>query len=234
VKRILVVGLIVVVGAVGGLLWWTGRSEAPPPLSVDEVGADAAGAGAATDALDGRWEVVAGDDTLAGLRIDEERAGGLSTHTAVGRTGEVTGSLEVEGDEVRSGSFAVDLASLEFTDDPGLPVAERSTYLRSRALETDRFPEAVFTIDAPVPLPDLASGTAREVPVEGTLELHGVEQPMTLLVDVRRTGDDVVLGTTEPVVVRLSDHDIEAPSIPGVATVTDEGSFEFVVVLRRA
>lgn len=231
-KRVLVVGLIVVVGAVGGLLWWTGRSEAPPPLSVDEVGAE--GAEASTGSLDGRWEAVAGDDTVAGLRIDEERAGGLSTHTAVGRTGEVTGSLVVEGDEVVSGSFAVDLASLEFTDDPGIPVAERSTYLRTRALETDTFPEATFTIDGPVTLPDLSGGTARDVPVEGTLELHGVEQPVTLRVDVRRAGDEVVLGTTEPVAVRLADHDIEAPSIPGIATVTDEGSFEFVVVLRRA
>lgn len=232
-KRVLL-GVAVVVLALGGALaWWTSRSEAPAALSID--GVEAVGGVADVAELDGTWRVEADPDTIAGMRILEERAGAIPDHTAVGRTGEVTGSLEVAGGAVTSGSFTVDLTSIEFTDDPGLPVADRSAYLRTRALETDDFPEATFELTEPIALDDLdEAGAADGIAAVGTLVLHGVDRPMTIAVDVRAEGDRVVLATSEPVAVRLPDHDIEPPEIPGVATVTDEGSFEFVVVLRRA
>jgi polyisoprenoid-binding protein YceI len=237
-KRVLVVGLVVVAALVGGAAWWMSRADSPPPLSVDDVAAADDGersTGSDGEALlDGEWVVVRGEDTVAGLRIEEERAGGLANHTAVGRTDQVEGSLVVADGEVTEGTFLVDLAAIEFTDDPGLPVADRSEYLRTRALETDEFPEARFAIAEPVALPALAGGAARGVEVPGVLELRGVEQPVTIRVDVRRDGDEVVLGTSEPVTVRLADHGIEAPAIPGLAKVADEGEFEFVVVLGRA
>ena len=228
--------VVVVVVALGVGAFVLTRSDSPPPLAIDDVaGAEGTTAGAAdlTD-LDGTWQVVGGDDTVAGLRIDEERAAGLGAHTAVGRTGEVTGSLVVADGEVSDGSFAVDLSTIEFTDDPGLPVANRSEYLRTKALETDEFPDARFELTEPVDLSELADRTVRGAEVRGVLELHGVERPATIAVDVRFDGADVVLGTSEPVTVRLADHDIEAPEIPGVAKVAAEGSFEFVVVLQRA
>jgi polyisoprenoid-binding protein YceI len=236
-KRVLVtVAVLVVVIAGGAVAWTLTRPDAPPPLAVDQVGGGEAGEEpqASLDELDGRWEVQAGEDTVAGLRIDEERAAGLGDHTAVGRTGEVTGELVLDAGVVTEGSFVVDLASIEFTDDPGLPVANRSEYLRTQALETDAFPEARFELTEPVALPGLDGGTRRGIEVPGMLELHGVEQPATITVDVRVDGRQVVLGTSEPVVVRLADHDIVAPEIPGVAEVADEGSFEFLVVLTRA
>jgi polyisoprenoid-binding protein YceI len=236
VKRVLVAVAVLVVVVLGGAVAWTvTRSDAPPPLAVDEVGDgdDVDAAPASLGELDGRWEVLEGEDTLAGLRIDEERAAGLGDHTAVGRTGAVAGELVMDGGVVTEGSFVVDLASIEFTDDPGLPVANRSEYLRSQALETDAFPEARFELTEPVELPALDGGTRRDIEVPGVLELHGVEQPTTITVDVRVDGEQVVLGTSEPVVVRLADHDIATPEIPGVAKVVDEGSFEFLVVLTR-
>lgn len=228
---------VVVIGAAGALLLLRGGEE-PPPLQVDDVAADDTSAPDDADAardtdLDGEWAVVVGDDTVAGLRIDEERAAGLANHTAVGRTGAVDGSLTVVDDTITAGTFTVDLRQIEFTDDPGLPVADRSEYLRTRALRTDTFPTAGFTVTAPVELPDLSEGTAT-VEIPGVLDLHGVEVERTLAVDVRVDGDEAVLGTTSPAPVRLSDHQIEAPEIPGVAKVVDEGQFEFVVVLRRS
>lgn len=236
-KKVLAVAVavVVVIGAAGALLWVRGGDE-PPPLQVDDVAADPStpdDADAATGtALDGEWVVVTGEDTVAGLRIDEERAAGLGNHTAVGRTGAVDGSLTVVDDTITAGSFTVDLRQIEFTDDPGLPVADRSEYLRTRALRTDTFPTAGFTVNAPVELPDLTEGTAT-IEIPGVLDLHGVEVERTLAVDVRVDGDEAVLGTTSPAPVRLSDHQIEAPEIPGIAKVVDEGQFEFVVVLRR-
>lgn len=232
-----IVGVVVAIVAVGAGVFVLTRPDAPPPLAIDDVAASAEGTAAGTSDLsdlDGTWRVVAGDDTVAGLRIDEERAAGLGAHTAVGRTGEVTGSLVVTDGEVSDGSFAVDLSAIEFTDDPGLPVANRSEYLRTKALETDEFPDARFELTEPVDLSELADRTVRRAEVRGVLELHGVERPATIAVDVRFDGADVVLGTSEPVTVRLADHGIEAPEIPGVAKVAAEGSFEFVVVLQRA
>jgi polyisoprenoid-binding protein YceI len=239
VKRAFVVGLVVVVGAVGGLLWWMANADSPPPLSIDDVAAAAGGEGRPTGStaeapIDGRWVVQRGEDTVAGLRIGEERAAGLGNHTAVGRTGAVDGSLEVADGRVLEGSFVVDLGSIEFTDDPGLPVANRSAYLRTRGLETDEFPDARFTTLGPVPLPVFEDGVVRGAIVAGSLEIHGVERTRTLRVDVRVSGNQVVLGTSEPVPVRLADHDIDVPEVPGVAKVADEGEFEFVVVLRLA
>lgn len=234
-KRAVVVIVVVMVAAVAAGAFVLNRSDSPPPLAIDDVaGAEGTTARAADLAdLDGTWRVVAGDDTVAGLRIDEERAAGLGAHTAVGRTGAVTGSLVVDDGRVTDGSFAVDLSTIEFTDDPGLPVANRSEYLRTKSLETDEFPDARFEITSPVDLTDIAAGTVRSAKVRGVLELHGVERPAVIAVDVRFDGDDVVLGTSEPVTVRLADHGIEAPEIPGVAKVAAEGSFEFVVVLQR-
>lgn len=235
-KRALVGLIVVVVMVAAGGLWWTGRSDAPAALDIDDVGAGStAGASVDPTELTGTWTVATGPDTVAGMRIAEERAGALPDHTAVGRTGQVAGTLEVADGRVTSATFAVDLASIEFTDDPGLPVADRSEYLRTRALETDRFPEATFSLTEPLPLPAFDdAGTASAVPAQGTLTLHGVTRPIELLVDVRTSADRVVLATSDPVAVRLPDHEIEPPEITGLATVSDEGSFEFVVVLRRA
>ena len=67
----------------------------------------------------------------------------------------------------------------------------------------------------------------------GTLTLHGVAKRMTFKIDAKVDGAQVVLATTNPVPVRLADHQIEAPNIPGLSTVRGTGQFEFVVVLHR-
>ncbi|MFN8019413.1 MAG: YceI family protein [Acidimicrobiales bacterium] len=234
-KRGVVVGVVVgVLAVLAAGAWWLARPDAPPPLAVDDVAGASPGRGQGSVAdLDGRWVVVPGTDTVAGLRIHEERAVGLGDNTAVGRTGKVTGSLVVADGQVSSGTFAVDLAAIEFTDDPGLPVANRSAYLRTDALETDRFPEARFELTRPVRLPARRSATLRRVRVVGNLELHGVARPMAIRVDVRFDGDRVVLATSRPVAVRLRDHGIEPPELRGLSKVADEGAFELLVVLGR-
>ncbi len=144
----------------------------------------------------------------------------------------MSGELTVEGETLTGGEFTVDLRSIEFTDDPGLPVANRSEYLRTSALETDTFPTATFTVGEPVALPELGAATVVEVP--GTFELRGVSRPMTIPVEVR--APDRTRWSSVPRRPSRSDCPITRsppPEIPGVAKVVDEGQFEFVVVLRR-
>lgn len=237
-RRVLIICSVVIVALVGGAIWWTGRDTAPPPMSVDDVGSSASTDGStsgATADLDGRWTVVAGPDSQAGLRIVEDRFGGLGDNTAVGRTNDVTGGLELDGTTVASGSFTVDLSAIEFTDDPGIPVANRSEYLRTKTLETDRFPDASFELTEPVSLSSLPkAGQTVTASATGSLTIHGVARTKTFDVQAKRVGDTVVLATAKPVEVKLADHDIEAPSISGISEVRDTGEFEFLVVLRQA
>ncbi len=81
-KRALVVVPVVVVAviAVAGFLWLRGGDE-PAPLDVDDAASQPTAEPA--DSIAGTWTVEQGEDTVAGLRIDEERAAGLGDHTAV-------------------------------------------------------------------------------------------------------------------------------------------------------
>ncbi len=232
-RRIVIVSLVVLVLVGGAAAWWLTRDAAPPPLSVDDVGQQGSADIATTD-LDGSWTVEQGSDSQAGLRIVEDRFGGLRDNTAVGRTSSVTGELSVAGATVSSGSFRVDLSKIRFTDDPGLSVANRSKYLQTKSLETDRFPDATFELTEPIQLSEPPrSGEQVVASATGDLTLHGVTRSVTFDVEAKPVGNTIVLATAEPVSVKLADHGIDAPELPGVSKVRDTGEFEFLVVLRR-
>jgi polyisoprenoid-binding protein YceI len=242
-RRTKIAGAVVVVLLllVGGAVWWWLSDDPPEELSVDDVvgdepaGSDDSGATEAGD-LDGTWSVVEGAESQAGLRISEQLANGLADHEAVGRTPNVTGEVVVAGTEVTTGSFTVDLTALEWSDSPpGLSVGNRSNAIRGQGLETDTYPDGTFELTAPAEVDQLpAAGETATLDVTGDLTLHGVTNEVTFSVDVARDGDRLVVGTTEPVTVALADYGIDPPQSPVVASVADEGSFEFVVVLAQA
>lgn len=232
-RRALIVSILVVVLAGGATAWWLTRDTAPPPMSVDDV-SQRESTGPTTTDLDGWWTVEKGSGSQAGLRIVEDRFGGLPDNTAVGRTPSVTGELSIAGTTVSSGSFRVDLSKIRFTDDPGLSVANRSKYLQTKSLETDRFPDALFELTKPIRLSQLPRPGKRVVAsATGDLTLHGVTRSVTFDVEAKPVGSTVVLATADPVRVKLADHGIDAPEIPGLSKVRDTGEFEFLVVLRR-
>lgn len=233
------VGAVVVVALLGGVaVWWfVLRDDAPEELSVDSGSGDDASttaAGEAPASFDGTWSVEEGTDTVAGFRITETFAGGLADHEAVGRSPEVTGSITVAGSEVTDGSFVVDLTALEFTDDPGIPVANRTRALQNRGLEIGTFPEATFELTEPVDFGEIpGDGDVVTATATGDLTIHGVTQQVTFDVDAKVEGATLRIATSEPVPVVLADYDIEAPTGGPVASVADEGSFEFLVVLAQ-
>lgn len=231
-----VLAVVALVGAVG-FVWWRSQSEPPPALSVDGVpdGATPAAADSAAPAdLDGRWTVESGSGSQAGLRIREERFGGLADNTAVGRSTAVTGSMDMQGTQVQAASFRVDLSKLAFSDDPGLPVAQRSEYLRTRSLETDRFPDASFRLTTPIRLGSLPKpGTTITATATGRLTLHGKTKAVTFRVQAKLVQGRIRIATATPVKVSLPAYGIEVPSIPKVSEVADTGQFEFLVVLSR-
>lgn len=237
-KALVITAIVLAVVLVGGAAAWyfVIRDDAPPELSVDSVSGDDAGSPTTTGdtpaSLDGTWSVQQGGDTTAGFRIKESFASGLTDHTAVGRSDDITGSIAVDGTQITEGEFTVGLKSLEFTDDPGIPVSNRTNALRQNGLETDTFPEATFELTEPIELDQVPTGGETiTASATGDLTIHGVTKSVTFDVDAKIVGDTIVVATAKPVPVALADYDIDKPTLGPVASIDDAGSFEFLVVL---
>lgn len=229
---------VVVVGvlAAGGGLWWYLRDDAPAEVSLDKAAEDAAKQPAAPGSgpgVEGTWTVdnTTGDfdfekasGTFAGFRVKEELAN-IGHTTAVGRTGDVTGSLTIAGDRVTKGSFTVDLTTITTNQ------SRRDSRVQD-ALQTDRFPEAVFELTEPIALPaDAASGGKIDATGTGKLTIHGETRPVEAAIEARLVEGRIVLVGTVP--VKFSDYGVETPSSPIVLSVEDHGEIEFQILLTR-
>src|SRR5690349_1340426 len=115
-KILLVVG-VVLVAVIGGGLWWFLRDDAPDEVSLDDAVSQV---GDAASGIEGTWTIdtQSGDfdldsatGTFAGYRVEEELST-IGSNTAVGRTGDVSGSFTIEGTTVTEADFEVDLTGL--------------------------------------------------------------------------------------------------------------------------
>jgi polyisoprenoid-binding protein YceI len=234
------IGAVIVVVLVGGAAFWyfVLRDDPPPELSVDSTNGDADASttvGTTPASLDGTWTVQDGGDTTAGFRIVESFANGLTDHTAVGRSDDVTGSITIDGTQVTKGDFTVDLGGLTFSDSPGgLSVANRANAMKSRGLETSQFPEATFELTGPVDFgKEPEADQTVTAKATGNLTIHGVTNEVTFEVEAKLAGDTIRVATADPVPVVLTDYDIDKPTGGPVAEIADEGSFEFLIVLGQ-
>ncbi|MEZ5238766.1 MAG: YceI family protein [Microthrixaceae bacterium] len=240
-------GIALAVVVVGAAVWFLFlRSDAPPAVDLDSATEqvtstteDAGGTDTTTsstvpvESLDGTWVVdnESGDfdfesatGSFAGYRVEEELANIGSTE-AVGRTGEVTGELVLEGTTLRSVEVTVDLSAIE-SDEP-----RRDNRVQD-ALETEAFPTATFELTEPVEI-GAAAAEQQEISVEaaGELTIHGVTRSVTVELDAQLVeGTAVVVGS---IPIELSDFGIEAPSAPMVLSVSEEATIEFQLLFTR-
>jgi polyisoprenoid-binding protein YceI len=222
-RRLLILGVAVALLAAVGFWWFVYRDDAPPPAALQSC-ADEPGEEVTTD---GRWEVVRGDEVFVGYRIDEQFGGDTLSRTVAGRTTDVTGALVLEDGELSEASVEADLTALE-SDEP-----RRDAFLGGRALETDDIPTATFTLTEPVRLPDpVRVGEGVVLDAVGTLDLHGVRRAVTIELDscVLASGEIEVAGSLP---IRLADHEIETPVVPGLVTVEDHGAMELQLRFAR-
>jgi polyisoprenoid-binding protein YceI len=234
-KALIVVAVVVVAGVAGGLYWFL-RDDAPDPVSlesaVDQV--EEAGAGTTTaptettveSALDGTWTIdsetgnfdfESATGTFAGFRVDEELAG-IGASTAVGRTGDVTGSFTIEGGEVTEAGFEVDLTTITTND-------SRRDDRVQEALETGRFPTATFALTEPVVLgPEAEAGDPVSLTAVGDLTVHGVTRSVDFPLEAQLVDGTVVLiGSLD---VTFADYGVEAPTSIITLSVEDHGVLE--------
>ena len=198
---------------------------------------DAAEVDAATEAtadLDGTWEVDAetGDFTLddatgsfAGFRVDEELAR-IGDFTAVGRTGDVSGTLVIANQQVSAADIAVDLRTLQ-TDD------SRRDGAVQRALRTTQHPTATFSLVGPLDISGAVErGEAVKLAARGDLTVNGITQPVVVDIEAQLVGSlIVVVGSVE---VTFADFDVTVPQVPIVLSADDHGIMEFQLLFRRS
>jgi polyisoprenoid-binding protein YceI len=239
-RTIGVVAGVVVVLAVAALAgwWFLLRDDAPPEADIDAAGetldeAATPGAGDASSGDpaggEGTWTVDQSvgafadfSGTWAGYRFDEELVG-IGGNTAVGRTPDVTGTMTVADGAVTAVHFEVDLRTLDSDSD------RRDGALRTRGLESDRFPAATFTLAEPVALPaGLTDGRGpATVTATGELTIHGVTNEAAIELQAELRGDAAVVVGSAP--VALADYGIDPPTGLSVLSISDDGTFEFQV-----
>ncbi|MGW0843737.1 YceI family protein [Streptomyces sp. NPDC002787] len=232
-KRWLVVGVAAaaLVGVGGPYVYINYIQDDPPAaLSLDSPpttpeGTSGSGSGSgeqAREGVEGAWRV--GSGSQAGYRVDEVLFG--QNVMAVGRTEKVTGELEIKGTRAVSGSFTVDLASVQSDSD------QRDSQFRGRIMNTERYPDAVFELTEPVDfgsVPDVNEQVTGEA--TGDLTIHGQTNPVTFDLTAQRTADGFRVNGSIP--VTFADYGIDAPDFGGI-TVEDEGTVEFLLAFTPA
>ena len=184
--------------------------------------------------LAGVWTVEVAEGTVdlldeptvsfAGFRVDEV-LNSIGDFTAVGRTADVSGSIELSGTALVAATVEVQMGTLR-TDNS---FRDGRVY---RALNTNDFPLAVFTLTAPVELPaGMADGEPFSGPAEGDLTIKGVTNQVTFDLQAQLVGDKIVAVGSSDVV--FSDYGVTAPTAPIVASVEDHGIMEFQLVFTR-
>ena len=241
-KRNVLIASLMALGVLAGAIWFFFlRSDAPPPATIEDAVAsvtsttaadDAGGTTAAPestvparDGLEGSWSVDT-EVSFVGYRIDEELAS-IGAITAVGRTSQLTAGLEFEGSQVTALDVTVDMTTLESDR------SQRDSAMRSRGLETDSFPEATFSLTAPIELGSVpAEGETFTASAVGDLTLHGVTQPITLDLEGSLVeGNVVVVGSVE---IALADYAIEKPTGFSVVSIADVGILEILLAFIPA
>jgi polyisoprenoid-binding protein YceI len=222
-RRGLVIGgavVLVLVLAVGGFAaWYFLADDSPPPPKLEDAASAPSGG-----SPDGSWNVAAGG--FVGYRVEEKFGGETLSKTAVGRTGDVTGTMTIADGAVDSATVNADLKNLKSDRAP------RDTYLHGNALETDTFPTAKFELTEPAQLPArVTSGKVVKVPVTGDLTLHGETKPVTTTLDGRWTGDRIDVVGQIP--IQFATFGIGKPQSAIVET-DDHGQLELKLVFRRA
>jgi polyisoprenoid-binding protein YceI len=230
----LVGGIVVIILLAVGLPFvYIHFIEGPPPpkLALPKLGststtvatstgrADSAGShGSAT----GVWHV--GPGSVVGYRVQEVLIGQNST--AVGRTTDVSGSLQITGTTVASGSFAVNMASVKSDQ------SERNAQFDGRIMDVAAYPTAKLVLTQPIDLAPLASvGQTKKYMATGDLTMHGVTKSVTFPVAAERTAGSIYILADVDIV--FADWHIDNPSVGGFVTTASTGTLEVLLRLSQ-
>ncbi len=261
----LLFGVVIFAGIASFAIWWIFfRDTSPPPPNlqvqlsaiIDERGIDeptdrenGEGNGEQTADISGEWIVdnvignyEDGTSSYGGYRIEEELLRGIGRIDAVGRSPDIRGSLTIRENSNKAGSYtviateiSVNLHALESTD-----ANRRGRDGSARAaLETDKYPLAVFSLTQPYEIPSSALGDPSsdayeevDADLSGMLTIHGITREVTARIQAGMAADVIVV--TGSIQITFEDFMIEKPDANIVASIEDEITIEFLCNFVRA
>ncbi len=230
---IVILLLTVVLVACGGSEEETAVPPTAPPAATEATEA----AVDETDAAGVRTFVVIPEESQASYIVNEEffadaldklgiEAGKqVIVGTTPGVTGEI--NLNLEGsDPLESAQFTVDMAGLKTDQD------RRDEWLQENAIETDSFPQAMFTATSIEGLPEsITEGEELNFQLVGDLTVRDVTNSVTFDVTAVLEGD--TLQGTAVLPLKLTDFGIDPPDFANTLTVADAFRIEVELVARE-
>jgi polyisoprenoid-binding protein YceI len=168
----------------------------------------------------------------ARYRVSEQLVGLNVLSDAVGTTSGVTGSIVLgpDGSITRDSKITVDMRTFTSDQEP------RDNFIRTRTLETDKFPVLEFvptrTKGLTLPLPSPPRIQAIGFQLIGNLTLHGVTKETTLDVVATLRGGTVAGRATGTLL--FADFKITKPSVPVLLSVDDKIQIELEFRANRS
>jgi polyisoprenoid-binding protein YceI len=177
------------------------------------------------DELAGTWTIAPGSESFVGYRVQEELAT-IGTFTAVGRTQNVTGTLEFDGEAITAVQVTADLTTL--ASDSNM----RDGQLKRQALETNTYPTATFVLTSTIELDEIpAEGETLSATAVGDLTLHGVTRSVSIPLEGQLVnGFVVVVGSLD---IKFADFGIQKPTSQAVLGVEDHGLLELQLIFQQ-
>ena len=242
--KILIAAVVAIIALGGVGVWWYLRDDSPAEVSLDtavesveaadRASTTAAVAAAGASRIAGTWTVDAetgefdydsATGTFVGFRVKEELSSIGSTE-AVGRTGDVEGTITIEGTTLTGATIEADMTTITTNE-------SRRDDRVQQALETGQFPSASFRLASPVDLGAAATqGGPVSVAAPGDLTIHGVTKRVDMPLQAQLVNDTVVVvGSLE---INFADFGVEVPTAPVVLSAEDHGPLELQLLLKRA
>jgi polyisoprenoid-binding protein YceI len=212
-----------------------GQTSAPPggTTAPQPQGAPAAPARAPLQTFDttrpAKLDIV---EASARYRVQEQLVGINFMSDAVGRTDAVTGTLVLgpDGAVGTQSKIVVDLRTL--TSDQEM----RDNYIRTRTLETDKFPLLEFVPrrvqGLPTPLPSPPQAQALGFQIVGDMTLHGVTKEAVWSAVATLRGATIAGRATATVL--FSDFKIPKPSVPLLLSADEKIQLEVEFKMNRS
>lgn len=146
--------------------------------------------------------------------------------TAVGKTNTISGSLTLDDATVTAAKFTVPLATVKSNE------SLRDIQFRGRIMDVAQYPDAVFTLTAPIPLGTLpAVGSVINATATGNLSMHGVSRSVTFVIHAEYTGTEIEVSASIP--ITFANWDIQNPS-GGPAQVGNSGAMDLRLYLSHS
>ena len=195
--------------------------SAPAKLHLPSV-ATAAADPVAPGPVSGTWAVSTGSQ--AGYRVHEYLFG--QSHTAVGRTSQVSGEMVISGSHVTAASFSVDMGTVKSDQ------AARDAQFRGYIMETYKYPHATFVLAQPVALGSVPPvGQVVSLPATGELTMRGVTRTVNFTLKAERIQSGIDVDVSIPITFSL--WKIPSPDF-AVARVGSTGTLEVLLQFVRA